>query len=241
MQLFCLCSEPAGAEQEQMIPADPLQEWSGDHIRRDVLPALSIPALVWVFIWHRHHLMMLVFIFQSSCEFTWNICLITFSKGSSAEHAGRNSALQLFDGAYFWHKSLFFPVHTLAVGCSVPLLGREVSVVLLSSALITEPFLSNDSGVGQVLQSRNIIICVPRPFLQSQPPHTFLSCVLKTQGEFYVPYFPKFTYPYHPASWYSWSSWSRVFLCWLSSCVDAKQGLHCPRTFLHILYLVAAI
>lgn len=39
----------------------------------------------------------------------------------------------------------------------MPLLGREVSVVVLLSALITEPFLSG-GGAEQVLQSRNVII-----------------------------------------------------------------------------------
>lgn len=105
--------------------------------------------------------------------------------------AHRSSVLQLFDGEYFWHKNLLSPVHALAVGCSV--LGREVSVVFLSSALIIEPFLSHDGGVEQVLQSRNVIFCVPRPFLQSQPPHLSLLCV---KGKFYVFYFPTLTHPY---------------------------------------------
>lgn len=92
--------------------------------------------------------------------------------------------LQLFDGEYFWHKNLLSPVHALAVGCSV--LGREVSVLLLSAALIIEPFLSHDGGVEQVLQSRNVIFCVPRPFLQSQPPHTFLCCVLRVNFMYFI-------------------------------------------------------
>lgn len=191
MQHFCLCSEAAGAEQEQEIPAAPLQEWSGAHIRRNVLPALWIP-LVWG-----------LFLFCKGITW-WCLCLFVNPavnlRGIFASSPFQKAPLQSTQepsAAAVWWGIFLAQKPALPSSCSCCWMfsagqGGVCGVFIISTNYWT---LSQSwwwSRAGSSEQKCNFLCAQAFPAVTATT-HLSLLCV---KGKFYVFYFPTLTHPY---------------------------------------------